>query len=464
MRITATAAATFALGISLAWTASAQAKTFEVTKSGDPVPGACKPNDCSLREAIRAANARPGSDKVLLPNRKNPYKLAQAGLLEDGALTGDLDVTNDALAIAHKGRGSATVDAQGIDRAFEVFDGSPVRFTKIRIRGGNDTTTNGGGGVRTDANATFVRSVLAGNSAAVADGIGGGIDGDSDSTLTFKRSRVTGNTAYEAGGGIASSIDGRLVLKRTKVTGNDVLDGSGGGVQMISAAGALIKQSTISGNEAASDSGGIHAVVNTTPSTLRIVSSTISGNEAGDDGGGMLVEDHALPIVNSTIADNTANDFGGGIDLFDGVDASLNAVTIARNRAAADDPGPVPSLGGGIYQIDSAVEVRNSLIGLNTIGIGGIQRNDCEGETFTSLGNNLLSTDVECDGFTAGGDIVRDNPKIGKLKKNGGSTKTVALKKDSPAINKAHGPSSPNRDQRGVKRKNPDIGAFERER
>jgi hypothetical protein len=144
-------------------------------------------------------------------------------------------------------------------------------------------------------------------------------------------------------------------------------------------------------------------------------------------------------------------------------EVNLNAVTIARNGSGADDPGPAPATGGGIYQIDSAFQVRNSLIGLNTNGIGGIQRNDCEGETFTSLGNNLLSTDVECDGFTAGGDIVRDNPKIGKLKKNGGPTKTVALKRGSGAIGHAHKPSAPNRDQRGLKRDNdPDTGAFER--
>jgi hypothetical protein len=83
-----------------------------------------------------------------------------------------------------------------------------------------------------------------------------------------------------------------------------------------------------------------------------------------------------------------------------------------------------------------------------------------------SLGNNLLSTDGPvgiCEGFYGPTDRIRANPKIGKLARNGGPTKTIALKQGSPAIGLAHKPSAPNRDQRGRKRDgNPDAGAFER--
>jgi hypothetical protein len=84
--------------------------------------------------------------------------------------------------------------------------------------------------------------------------------------------------------------------------------------------------------------------------------------------------------------------------------------------------------------------------------------------TFGSGGGNLLSVATGCAGFGLGaGDFLRANPKLGKLKRNGGPTKTVALKKGSPAIGKAVKAKAPKRDQRGVKRdKRPDIGAFER--
>src|SRR5688572_28935299 len=45
---------------------SASAATLKVTKTSDPVPGACTANDCSLREAIRRANSTGTADKILL--------------------------------------------------------------------------------------------------------------------------------------------------------------------------------------------------------------------------------------------------------------------------------------------------------------------------------------------------------------------------------------------------------------
>jgi hypothetical protein len=53
------------------------------------------------------------------------------------------------------------------------------------------------------------------------------------------------------------------------------------------------------------------------------------------------------------------------------------------------------------------------------------------------------------------------DPKLGALKANGGPTKTVAIAKQSPAVNHGTKPA-PKRDQRGKKRDNkPDIGAYE---
>jgi len=58
---------------------------------------------------------------------------------------------------------------------------------------------------------------------------------------------------------------------------------------------------------------------------------------------------------------------------------------------------------------------------------------------------------------------VRSNPRIGKLRRNGGPTRAVALRKRSPAINNASRRTAPNRDQRGERRgRKKDIGAYER--
>ncbi len=54
------------------------------------MPGACTANDCSLREAVRRANASAGPDRVVL--KAKTYVLTQPGQDEDEALTGDLDI------------------------------------------------------------------------------------------------------------------------------------------------------------------------------------------------------------------------------------------------------------------------------------------------------------------------------------------------------------------------------------
>ena len=82
----------------------------------------------------------------------------------------------------------------------------------------------------------------------------------------------------------------------------------------------------------------------------------------------------------------------------------------------------------------------------------------------TRPGHNLFSSLSFCelDGYGPG-DIVRKNPRLGKLARNGGPTKTVALKKGSPAIGEAKRSTAPGKDQRGRKRdRRPDVGAFER--
>ena len=39
---------------------------------------------------------------------------------EDKAANGDLDITSGKLKIVHPGRGTATIDAKGIDRVFDI--------------------------------------------------------------------------------------------------------------------------------------------------------------------------------------------------------------------------------------------------------------------------------------------------------------------------------------------------------
>ena len=166
-------------------------------------------------------------------------------------------------------------------------------------------------------------------------------------------------------------------------------------------------------------------------------------------------------LTDTTISGNRARGNGGGIDFLSG-EMSLNAVTVVRNVGNSD--GTLPGRGGGILYGDG-LSIENSLVALNRLGGpgGGSTRNDCAGEAaIDSAGHNLFSNLSFCE-LDGPGDMVRRNPRLGKLARNGGPTKTVALKKGSPAIGEAKRSTAPGKDQRGRKRdRRPDIGAFER--
>ena len=69
---------------------TAHGATFAVTKTADTNDGTCD-SDCSLREAIVAANAAADADTINVP--AGAYTLTIAGMLEDAGATGDLDIT-----------------------------------------------------------------------------------------------------------------------------------------------------------------------------------------------------------------------------------------------------------------------------------------------------------------------------------------------------------------------------------
>src|SRR5688572_24355623 len=77
---------------------AAQAAQFNVNTTGDPAPGPCEPapGNCSLREAVLAANFSDGPDEVNLP--AGTYTLVIPGTGSGG----DLNV-NEPLTIRNTG-------------------------------------------------------------------------------------------------------------------------------------------------------------------------------------------------------------------------------------------------------------------------------------------------------------------------------------------------------------------------
>jgi hypothetical protein len=94
----------------LAFAPAAHAETFNVTRTDDPLPDACAPGDCSLREAMEAAEAN------------DPFAEADEIVLQAGTHTlirGPLGAIRQALRI--RGAGSALTRVESTDEEYRVF-------------------------------------------------------------------------------------------------------------------------------------------------------------------------------------------------------------------------------------------------------------------------------------------------------------------------------------------------------
>src|SRR5690606_3964828 len=159
-----------------------------------------------------------------------------------------------------------------------------------------------------------------------------------------------------------------------------------------------ITQSTVSGNTAEVDGGGIYDL----NGTLALTNSTVSGNSA-PRGGGLFVDGSAATINSSTLAANTATSGGGGF-YRDGTVGTLRC----KNSTGADNSATLPA--------------------------GGL---DCNGTGVQSYGFNLIETITACSitpVANVGTDVYGQDPLLGALAGNGGATQTHLPAAGSPVI------------------------------
>ena len=424
----------------------AQAAILTVTKTADTNDNTCSANDCSLREAIIAAEAAVGADIIEIPSAY--YRLRIAGTPEDLSATGDLDIDSEVTLQATGGK--AVIDARGIDRVFQVLDNGNATMSNLWITGGKEASH--GGGINNSGVLTLSNSTVAKNEAI---GVGGGIISLAGTTLILMNSAVTGNTA-DFGGGIYTS--GTTTLTKSTVSGNDTIN-SGGAILAAQGSGTLtevtLTNSIVSGNNAGSAAGGIYSQV-----ALTVTKSTVSDNEAGGAGGGIFGDGGTVTVTNSTVSGNKSDNDGGGI-YNSAATMALRHSTVTANRADANNDGLGD--GGGVHEVGGTPSVVNTILADNSDG-PTTTHPECSG-TITSNGFNLIGNTTGCTiTNTRASDGTGVVPAMGVLAFNGGPTATHALPSRSLAID--HGPASgASTDQRGVPRPQGaklDTGAYER--
>jgi CSLREA domain-containing protein len=330
---------TGALGIALLAPSAASAALITPTTTADEFNQ--NPGACSLREAVESANTDSltdadgctqgsGADIIEL-SAGAVYEITRVGV-EGLNVNGDLDIRLGDLTIEAPA-GGATIDGNGLttnDRVIEVANFAPpitVNFRNVTIR-------DGGGPV---------------SSPSISGG-GLGVFGATQAhTVNVFNSTITGNRGI-VGGGLNNGTIGKVTL----------------------------------------------------------VNTTVSGNSASVDGGG-ISNDGLMTLVNTTVSANTANadgDFIGG--------------------------------GGGIVGTDDPVSLRNSILAGNSDGGQGAKEPECDGAAgLVSAGANVIGSLDGCvyaPGATPDKTAVAD-PGLLALASNGGPVQTHALATTSPAVN-----------------------------
>jgi len=435
----------------------AYAATFTVTKTIDTNDGVCDA-DCSLREAVVAANAAAGADTIVLTSGST-YTLSLAA--------GDLDIsaTGGDLTIQASGITQAIIDGGDVDRILDVATGGSTSLTIDTITVTNGTTTGGtttGGGIRFAGTGTLTvtNSVVSNNVAIDPAGCGGGIYNNSTATINVTNSTIENNTCTNAtgdGGGIWKGTGGALNITNSVVSGNSTGD-QGGGVRFSGGGTLTVTDTTISNNSSSSTAACGGGIYNDSAATVNITSSTIANNTcsgAGSDGGGLWKgTGGALNITNSTFYGNSTDDNGGGARI------TAGTATILFSTFANNSIGGAPGSNGGGLQIQAAgtnVTITSSILANNT-------PDDCDqapvpGGPTVTLNTVLIEVDIDC-----GAESFTSDVGIGTLASNGGPTQTVSITSLSDAYDAAPSCSSLTTDQRGISRPQSiacDLGAYE---
>jgi parallel beta-helix repeat protein len=438
----AASGAVLTLGVALAAGPAAQAAAFNVTNLDDAGAG-------SLRQAIEDANAAAGADTITF----------DAGLSGGAVIltSGQLAIT-DSVDIQGLGAANLAVTANDASRVFYLYNNAAlidVTISGLTIAGGNADV--GGGIIDFDENLTLDGVTITGNSAS---GDGGGLWADGfNMTLTIRDSVITGNAASDDGGGIyIEDTGGPLLIQNTVISGNQAAD-SGGGIYFYDPdEDVTIDNSTISGNTAGGLGGGIY-LYSPDDGNWLITNTTLSGNDAAAGGGIFFYSaDHPLLIQNSTISGNqaTAGD-GGGIyfyNLYGGT--TLDHTTVAGNSASGS--------GGGIFLQNSELSLTNSIVADNTAATDDDLSTGVEATFNASF--SLIESPGAASVNDTGGTVLNQDPQLGPLENNGGTTLTHRPAPTSPAVNTGDPAFTPPpaTDQRGANRLQngrTDMGAVE---
>lgn len=358
----------------------------------------------SLREAIRLANERPGSDTITFAT-----ELAGQTIF----LNSEFLISDD-LTITGLGRNQLIISGNNSSRIFNVDDGDAETTINVDISG--LTLTNGyaenGGAILNEENLAISNSTISENEAIIN---GGGIYHASGS-LTINGTMFAENRANKNGGGLYNSTQDLIVSESTFLR-NDAAY-SGGGIYSLQGVTKYALREpvyipeysiflqlgfpsleyqynlvTITGTSfienSAQNGGGLFSGYTSGPSVNHgwcgnyvlpssvisgasqnvntersksaffLTDSTFIGNTA-INGGGIFNAAGLVEMEHNSIQNNSATYSGGGI--YNRGILIINESTISENTA---------KLGGGIHHSSGDITIKNSTLSNNSATLNG---------------------------------------------------------------------------------------------
>ena len=255
----------------------AQAETYQVTRADDPIPDGCTATDCSLREAVLAANLNNGMDQINL--NLTTHVLNRVGQ-DEVAVLGDLDITDDLTVsgqfVSIQPLLITEINAANLqDRIFDVKPGVSFILEHVLLKDADVGLADGGGIHSLQAALSLYNVHIIYNRADSGAGLFA-----VDSAVSLNASYFSLNTATYRGGAIYAE-NSTLDMEATWLQENFAEIGGGLAIVAFADVNSIpaiqIKQSQISHNYAQSVGGGmsISAGVLTSPGSQTVLLSQV---------------------------------------------------------------------------------------------------------------------------------------------------------------------------------------------
>ena len=398
-----------------------------------------------------------GSATITGGSVSNNSASLQGGGLWNGS--GTMTIT-DVMIDSNVAGGDAATDGGG--GVYNVSGMVEIAASTITSNMADGTSGSGGGIFSADGMVTIDDSTINLNSANRAGGGIEIVVGDLTINGTaMNNNNVSGSAGLpNPGNGGALHISGAAMVDITGGTVNNNSAGrEGGGLWNQTGATMNVSNVTIDGNTAlgiASDDGGGGIFNN--GGTLNVSASTISNNSAAGllaQGGGIHINSGSATVVRTTISGNTALTNGGGI--YNNADLDINANTITLNSATLNGGG-ISNNSDTSPTMTNTIVAGNLAIAAGADLYTESEDMMSNGYNLIGIANAYVSAETDITGSVGTPfEIMLD-----ELADNGGDTFTHRLACPSPAADMGD-PEDDSQDQLGqdVFNGRRDIGAYE---